>query len=106
MEEKEAKSMRLAEEEAKVRAHAKILSLEQNEDAYTVISNVDNTFKEFQVAVGLSDVSNIIKLVLKLCNILKKHGHEFTLHTSKCNKEPLSVYAITVTETSKISHSN
>ena len=84
VEEKEAEVMRLAEEEAKARAHAEMLSMEQTEDAFTVISDLDNALKAFQGALGLSDVSTIIELVLKLCNILKMCGHKITYILAEC----------------------
>lgn len=66
MEEKE-RELREAEEEARRLAEAEALAREnaakekmlkeQTQDAYAVISDLDNALKAFQGALGLSDVS-------------------------------------------------
>ena len=67
VEEKEAEVRRLAEAaelarlevEKEAREH-----IDQTQDAYAVISDLDNALKAFQGALGLSDVSFIVSLVL------------------------------------------
>ncbi len=56
---------RLAEEEAKARADAERVAsedfmLEQTEDAFIVISDLDNALKAFLGALGLSEVSGAL----------------------------------------------
>lgn len=57
--EAEAEAKRLAEEEARARETAakEEMMQEQTQDAFAVISDLDNALKAFQGALGLSDVS-------------------------------------------------
>lgn len=54
----EAEAKRLAEEKAIAEANAakEVQLKEQTQDAYAVISDLDNALKAFQGALGLSDV--------------------------------------------------
>ena len=62
--EAEEEARRLAEEEAlarEVAAKEKMLQ-EQTQDAFAVISDLDNALKAFQGALGLSDVSTYLEI--------------------------------------------
>lgn len=56
--EAQEEARRLAEQEALAREQAD--KVKQTEDAFAVISDLDNALKQFQGALGLSDVSQCV----------------------------------------------